>query len=159
MFSCHVCSLFVLRDVIFRLIGVERRESESLIADKHLELTHESERSAEGQALSFMSDLWVYAFVIPQIFLAVLSSRAVGLNDDKAYVFVLVILIGLCLVVEKHSQRLQQYSTTAQDEEAQGHRREEPNLRALPASGRETSLAYVKKLKYRLRTYVYQQDN
>ena len=155
---CHVCYLFVLRDVLFRLNGAERREGESLIADKHLELTHEIERSAEGRALSSMSGVWVYAFAIPQIFLAVLSNLSTGLDGDRACALALAILFASYLAVERRIQRLRQASTIVHDEEAQGHGREEPDLRTLPAIGRETSLAYVEKLKRRLGTYVYQQD-
>ena len=103
-------------------------ERKTLIADRHLGITYESERSAGVRALSFISGLWVYAFFVPQGILTVLSSRTIGLDGGKSYVFVLVLLIGLCWVVEEHSQRLRQYLTAAQDEEAQGHRREEPHL-------------------------------
>ena len=117
------------------------------------------ERSAEGRALSSMSGLWVYAFAIPQVFLAVLSSLSTGLDGDRACALALAILFASYLAVERRVQRLRQDSTIAHDEEAQGHGREEPDLRTLPAIGRETSLAYVQKLKRRLATYVYQQDN
>ena len=157
--SCHVCYLFVLRDVLFRLNGAERRKSGSLNADKRLTLMYESERSAERRALSSMSGLWVFSFAIPQIFVAVLSSLSTGLDGDRACAIALAILLALYLVVEKQIQRLRQDSSTLRDEEAQGHQREEPDLRTLPAIGRETSLAIVQKVKRRLGTYMYQQDS
>ena len=104
-----------------------------------------------------MSDLWVYAFSVPQVF-TVSGILYTGLDHYRACAFALAIGLALCLVVEKKYQRLLQ-KATAKDEEAQGHGREEPGLRALPDICREKSLAYVQKLKRRLRTYEYQQDN
>ena len=134
--SCHVCYLFVLRDVLFRLNGAERGKSESLNADKRLTLTYESERSAERRALLSMSGFWVFSFAIPQIFVAVLSNLSRGLNGDRACGIALAILIALYSVVEKQLGRLRQDSSTLRDEEAQGHQREEPDLRTLPAVAR-----------------------
>ena len=151
--------LFVRRDLLFRLNRAERRESESLIADKNLGLTFDSERSAVSRALSSMSALWVYAFAIPEIFRAVLRSLITGLGGDRACNFGHALLLALHFVFERHIQRLRQESTTAEDEEVQGHWREKLDLRTLSEVGREKRLAYVQKLKRRLGTYLYQQDN
>ncbi len=41
--SCHICYLFVLHDILFRLNGTGRRERRSFIADEYLELACDSE--------------------------------------------------------------------------------------------------------------------
>ena len=133
--SCYVAYLFGLRAAIFRLNGAERRESESIIADKHPGLTFELERLAVSRALSSMSAQWVYALGILEIYLAVSSSLITGLGGERACALALAILFALDLVVGRQVQRLRQDSTVIQDEEAQGHGREEPDLRTLPAIG------------------------
>ena len=87
--------LFVLRDVLFRLIGAEKRKSESLIADKHLTLMYESE------PLSYMYGLWVYVFTLQQFFLASLSSLYTGLDRDRSYTLALAIPFVLYVVIER----------------------------------------------------------
>ena len=156
--SCYVC-YYVLRNEPFRLSRAERRKSESLIADNHPALMHGLERSTERRALSSMFGFWVCAFAIHQIFLASLSSLGTTLYDDRGSTVLPVILLALYFVADRRLRISQQVSTIFQDEEAQGHGRKEPDWPTFPAIGKETSLAYVQKLKRRLRTYVYQQDN
>lgn len=157
--SCHICYLFVLHDILFRLNGTGRRERRSFIAGEYLELACDSEESPKDRALVAMSGLWVYAFAIPQIFIAVLSSLHTGLDGDRACALALVILLAMFLVVERQMQGLRKDSATGQDEEAQDHRRGKPDLRTLPIIGRDTSFAYVQKLTHRLRKNLHEQDH
>ena len=101
----------------------------------------------------------LYLVVVPLIFVTFLSSLSLEPEGCKAFDNVIVILIGLCFVVEKLIQRLRKDAPALQDEEAQGHQMMKlPHLPTLPASGGETSFMYTK-LKRRLRTYKYQQDD
>ena len=110
--SCHVCYLFVLRDVLFRrLKGAKRHEHGSLTTDKHLELMRSLELSPKEQASAAMCGLWVYAFNIPQIFIVVLSSLNTELDADRACALALVILTAIFLVIENQIQRLRKDST------------------------------------------------
>ena len=157
MVICDMWYTFVLPDVLFRLNGAKRRGCESVISDEDFALMY------VGRALASMDGLWFYAYAIPQSLIAVLSSLTTGLDGDTAYDltydFAIFMVIGLGWAMHRDFQRLQQDLTIDQDGEAHGHAREKPDLRRLPAISRETSLAYVQKLKRKLGTYLYQQDN
>ena len=113
-------------------------------------------RNVEDGALCLL----LFAHIIPLFLLTHWGGMSTGPERDKAYVFVLMIVIGLCWSSEKQCQRLRKNVTVAYDEEALVHQKEKlPDYLIFPDIGRETHVAYVQKLKRRLRTYVYQQDN
>ena len=99
--------------------------------------------------------LLIYLLVILPVSLAFWSSLNLEDEGCKAFRNVLVILIGLCWVVKGFIQRLRKDVPVLQDEEALF---EPPDWLPVPAVGVETSFMYAK-LKRRLWTYKYQQDD
>ena len=114
-FSIVVC--FILCDVEFRLHRPKRRTSESLISDKHLKLTCESEWWAEGRAiLPFLP-----AHVFSQIFLAVTGDLNINPASGKACGLALLIFNALFVVVDFQIQQSRKDSTPGQDVECYDH--------------------------------------
>ena len=158
LFSMVVC--FLLERVIFRLDRAKRRKSESLISDKHLKLTCESEWSAEGQTILPSAGFRMFVYDDIVIFVVVMISfLSTGRVRCRACALTLPISCALFVAVDLQTQQFRKDSTAGQDVEAQDHQREEPDLRTVPAIDKEKSIAYAQQLKPRLKAYSYEEDN